>query len=560
MPEVAIYTRISQADPTEQTATHRQERACRAYAEARDWTVTDVYEDVDRSAYTGAPRPAYERMVESIAEGSVGGVLVWKLDRLMRRSAEFERFWQVCEAAGATLASVTEPLDSSTELGRAVIRVLVTFAALESATKAERLKAKFAEMARAGSPPRMNLAAYGFDRTWTVVPREADVIRELARRYIAGETAQTIAIDLNARGVPAPRGGQWLGVSVTALLRNPRIVGDRQYRGEVVARDAWAPIVDRVTFETLAAMLKRRGRINPVNKGRHYLLTGVIYCEQCGRRMSGAYRGKRTHTSIYRCFRSTTGGCDGTSTVGEPLDAWVSDNVLEYLNSEGLRLAIADERRGLLKAAPSPAFAELTTRLERLADDHYRYRTVGETQYLELRAYLRAQLEEAEETLWRPSRLAALTKYASRGRGLRRRWPNLPLEERRDVVFSAIERITVGPWGRGNWTTERFSVVWRLPITPFPPAGSPPIGGRRNRRPDIWYAQFAADYVALRGSPSQARDLGRQRDLTARQISGYLYEARWRGLLTSPGRGKGRSEVTEKAVAILARTNSGPRE
>src|SRR6478672_3537527 len=82
--EVGIYTRISKADPETQTATHRQEEACRSFAHARGWTVADVFEDVDASAYSGVERPAYERMIREIAAGSLGGVVVWKLDRLVR--------------------------------------------------------------------------------------------------------------------------------------------------------------------------------------------------------------------------------------------------------------------------------------------------------------------------------------------------------------------------------------------------------------------------------------------------------------------------------------------
>jgi DNA invertase Pin-like site-specific DNA recombinase len=38
----------------------------------------------------------------------------------------------VCEAHGAILASVTEPLDTSSPMGEAVASLLVTFARLES--------------------------------------------------------------------------------------------------------------------------------------------------------------------------------------------------------------------------------------------------------------------------------------------------------------------------------------------------------------------------------------------------------------------------------------------
>src|SRR5205807_7381337 len=119
--EVAIYTRISEADPEEQTATQRQERSCRAYAEARGWEVVHVYEDVDRSAYRNVQRPAYESLVNALDRRLLDGVVVWRLDRLVRQPRTFESFWQSCESAGAFLTSVTEPVDSSNELGLAIV-------------------------------------------------------------------------------------------------------------------------------------------------------------------------------------------------------------------------------------------------------------------------------------------------------------------------------------------------------------------------------------------------------------------------------------------------------
>src|SRR4051794_8357778 len=134
-PRLGIYTRISQADAETQTATVRQEDACRRYALIRGWEVAGVYEDIDMSAYQrGVVRPAYEQLLAEVAARRIDGVLVWKLDRLVRRPAEFERFWSACEAAGGLVVSATEPIDTSSDLGLAIVRILVTFASLESAT------------------------------------------------------------------------------------------------------------------------------------------------------------------------------------------------------------------------------------------------------------------------------------------------------------------------------------------------------------------------------------------------------------------------------------------
>jgi|GEM_PF-4615695 len=65
---VAIYTRLSSDTPgRQQTATKRQERDCRVFAQLRGWDVSGVYEDVDLSAYKkGVTRPAYESFLRAI--------------------------------------------------------------------------------------------------------------------------------------------------------------------------------------------------------------------------------------------------------------------------------------------------------------------------------------------------------------------------------------------------------------------------------------------------------------------------------------------------------------
>src|SRR4051794_3852899 len=98
--EVGIYTRISEADEETQTATQRQEAACRSFAAARGWIIREVFEDVDVSAYKGVHRPAFEQLLTAIDRQSLGGVVVWKLDRLVRRTKEFERFWDICDRRG----------------------------------------------------------------------------------------------------------------------------------------------------------------------------------------------------------------------------------------------------------------------------------------------------------------------------------------------------------------------------------------------------------------------------------------------------------------------------
>lgn len=91
---VGVYVRISRDDVGEQTSTARQERLCCRYAAEQGWEVVEVFADVDRSAYLpGVVREGYERLLAAASGRRVDAVLVWRLDRLVRSPAEFERLW-----------------------------------------------------------------------------------------------------------------------------------------------------------------------------------------------------------------------------------------------------------------------------------------------------------------------------------------------------------------------------------------------------------------------------------------------------------------------------------
>ena len=165
--------------------------------------------DVDTSAYrAGVVRPSYERLLEQVSAREVDVVVVWKLDRLMRRPPEFERFWSCCERAGVAIASVTEPVDTTTPVGVAIVRILITFASLESTVKGERIASRFRASAHAGEPAAWGRRVFGYEDLAGQVLRddEAALLREAADRVIAGETCTSIGRDFQSRGVIGAHG------------------------------------------------------------------------------------------------------------------------------------------------------------------------------------------------------------------------------------------------------------------------------------------------------------------------------------------------------------------
>ncbi len=80
----AIYCRISLDAGGEGLGVKRQQELCEKLAGEKGWLVSEIYVDNDKSAYSGKPRPAYERMLADLEAGRRDAVICVDLDRLTR--------------------------------------------------------------------------------------------------------------------------------------------------------------------------------------------------------------------------------------------------------------------------------------------------------------------------------------------------------------------------------------------------------------------------------------------------------------------------------------------
>jgi site-specific DNA recombinase len=199
---------------------------------------------------------------------------------------------------------------------------------------------------------------------------KVEAVRWLFKRY-AGSSASLgdMARELADRGAPPPRGGKWTRYTVRAILVNPAYLGDfvwnvnsrakyhqiagddvKAVRGKpttksrkrhndtadrVAIKDNHPALVDRDSFAACAKKMKasRWARTTPVEGGGDWLLSGLLFCGDCGGRMVGhtdrmkqkgkvyTYRRYVCHTNVRQgagtCFRNAAAQEDVLRAVGE---------------------------------------------------------------------------------------------------------------------------------------------------------------------------------------------------------------------------------------------------
>ena len=464
MPKAAaIYARISQDRTGDGLGVRRQIADCEAEAERRGWPVAEVYVDDDISAYSGTHRPGYAKLLADITDGVVDAVLVYHLDRLHRRPRELEEFVEACDTAKLSdVATLQGDVNLGNGDGLLVARIASAVAANESDAKSRRVRRKLDEVAESGKPHGGSNRPYGFERDKvTVRESEAQVIRTLAERFLAGESLSSLARWLNDEGIPTALGRQWRATGVRHLLKSPRLAGLRVHRGQVVGPAAWPAIISPKQSEQIIAKLTDPAR-RTNRTARRYLLAGMLRCGKCDAVMlSHPRQGVRR----YVC-KSDQGlpGCGRLLVNAERVEELITEAVLYRLDTPQLAAALAGELAGDERtAALSDEIAQDRAQLEELAT-LYGNKEITAAEWSAARRPIDARITHATRQLGRASSHRQLHSLIGHGGKLREQWSTLNLDRQRAIVAALLDHAAIGPGpsGQSRFDPDRVRPIWRL--------------------------------------------------------------------------------------------------
>lgn len=303
----AIYVRISQDTEGTEAGVQRQEHDCRELADRMGLHVVDIYRDNDigASSKSTKARPAYKRMLDDVRAGKFSIILAYSNSRITRRPLEWEELISLADSNHKlrvhTVASSSA--DFSTADGRMILRYLAAADAAEAERMGERIARAKLDAVKHGRY-RGGARPFGYEADG-VTPREPEfsAIAEASRRFIAGESLNSIAKDLGQRGLsgtltthkPLNRD------QLREILMRPRNAGLMEHRGKIVGPASWPAAVSEEVFTTVKTKLEDPSRVtNGGMRAANHLGSSTYLCGICGSIMrvgkssSGAYR-------VYRC-------------------------------------------------------------------------------------------------------------------------------------------------------------------------------------------------------------------------------------------------------------------
>jgi DNA invertase Pin-like site-specific DNA recombinase len=455
----AAYIRYSSAMQDDSFSLEAQLRQIKARAAMEGVEIIKVYADPATSAYKNRFRPGIATMLEDAPKDLFDILYVHKVDRLARRLEWSLDIVNKLRLQDVTLKAVEQNFDMSTPEGKLMFHLLSSLGEFYSDNLSkETHKGKY-ERARQGYhngwvPWGYRSEKVGDHKLAIPEPGLVPVVQQVFERYATGlYYDQEMADWLNSQGFRTRFKRPFTKDALRDLLQNPFYKGYVLYRGTYaqtgksrrkqdgeVVKGQHTPLVDEELFDKCQKIRAERRRQSNSNQTtrRVYLLSGIISCAECGRRMraqsavSGRYYREASRFSGIECQQH------GKSVRADAVESRISELMENLILPENWQAALQEilaTKRDELD--PTKEKARLKSEIRRMRE-----------------AYKRGLYEDDEHTFWRDveglqaqlDALEQLTPHEMRQAGqvlanLQSAWRAATMEEKAELCQIILKQV-----------------------------------------------------------------------------------------------------------------------
>jgi DNA invertase Pin-like site-specific DNA recombinase len=347
------YIRVSMARE-EMISPELQRASILQWAKASGHRIIDWVEDLDKTGRNFKRK--IMGVIERVERGEVRVIAVWKYSRFGRSRTGVPANLARVEKVGGQLISATEPVDARTATGRLQRGMIMEFNAFESDRAGEQWRETH-QWRRSQGLPSAGRGRFGYiwhprkryEPDGTIVMQEekylpdpalVPVVKELYRRYVAGDPYRSLTLWLNSEGHRTVRGALWTTKSLRRYLDSGFAAGYLRFHLDTCTEEAFPhdcnayelvrhptlhhPVI--ITDELWEQYQERREFTKgaaPRARTAAHPFTSLIKCGLCS---GAARRNTSREKARYTCMgRSEKGpaACKGTSLPELDIEALV---------------------------------------------------------------------------------------------------------------------------------------------------------------------------------------------------------------------------------------------
>jgi site-specific DNA recombinase len=457
---VGVWIRVSTEDQAKGESPQHHEARAREYAKFNEWSVVEVYDLAGVSGKTVMENAEAKRMISDIKRGHITGLIFSKLARLARNTKELLEFADLFRQHSVDMISLQEKIDTSSPAGRLFYTMIAAMAQWEREEIADRVKASIKIRAKLGKSLG-GAAPFGYqwkDNKLIVHPVEAPVRKLMYEFFSKNKRMKGVARQLNDAGYRTRNGSKFSDTTIDRLLQDTTAKG--LYRSNHTYRDGkgkllpkpeaeWVfspvePIVSAALWKECNDAMDARKANRPLGPKPVHLFAGLLFCG-CGQRMYVFSRSPK-----YVCPK-----CRNKITV-EDIDGVFHDELHDFfVSQEKIKGHLANANQNLtdkknrLEAHNKQiekVHAEMRKTYELYQKDQITPEGFGKI-YKPLEEQDRALTAElpklqAEIDAIEMRQISAEEVFAE-ATGLHRKWPHFGQEEKRRIIESIVEKITL---------------------------------------------------------------------------------------------------------------------
>ena len=353
---VAAYCRVS-TDSEEQLNSYEAQKSyyTQKIADSPDWEMAGIYADEGISGTSMKKRTEFKKMITACKRGHIDLIITKSLSRFARNTVDCLETVRLLKANGIGVYFEKENINTLTESSEVLITLFSGFAQAESESLSKNVAWGWRKSAEAGNVyfqyKRMLGYRKGTDGQPEIVPEEAEIIRRIYRRYLAGCSLGQIKQELEQDNIPtAQKVERWSSAVIHNILTNEKYMGDallqKTYITDCISKKVkknmgerpmyyvennHPAIIPRETFDQVQKEMTRRSSKRKVLQksgktelGKYsgkYALTELLVCGECGspyKRVTWARNGKKR--IVWRCVSRLEFGtkyCHNSQTLDE---------------------------------------------------------------------------------------------------------------------------------------------------------------------------------------------------------------------------------------------------
>lgn len=346
-----------------------QKRAITEYCEKNNYKITDWYVDEAISGGT-IERPAFQRLLSQVSSKvcPFQGIVVHKLDRLSRNVVDSYKLRELFADYNIRLMSVCEDyINNDILFGiTSVLNNHYINNLRNEVMKGMKEKAYKAEF-NGGCPP---LGYKVVDGKYVIDDAEAIIIKTIYEMAAKGYGYNQIIRAMISKGYKTKNGNDFSKTALYQILTNERYKGiyvfnkvekrnrnkqrnSHKYKdpSEIIrVEDGCPAIVSKELWEK--ANLARKVAAGKQSNAKHpYLLSGLLYCGECGCKMHGNHR--KYGDSGYNTYRCNKKGnklnCNSKEIKADSVDQFVLDSFCNFFFSDSVAEMITKQINQTMK-------------------------------------------------------------------------------------------------------------------------------------------------------------------------------------------------------------------